>query len=219
MELSSEARVGGAGSKLLALSGSGFVVVVLVAVAVLGGDTPGSEDSAEKIRSFYVSHENRETVGAMVLAASSFLLVCFGVSLALAARRGTAGAWGIWQIVLAGGSLISGALWIVTGLAHFALTDAANSERVGGDALQALNVLDADMWVAFNAGLGVMMLGAAGSLIPSSSAFRMLGWIALVAGIALFIPYADFIALLVTGLWLISASIMLFRRTPGTAPL
>jgi hypothetical protein len=65
--------------------------------------------------------------------------------------------------------------------------------------------------VAFNAGLGVLMLGAGASLLASKTN-RVLGWIALVAGIALFIPFADFVALIVTGLWLIWTSITLFRR-------
>jgi hypothetical protein len=213
-----ETRRGDLRSKLLALSGLGFVVLVLLAFGVLGGDTPGSGESASKIRSFYVSHENRETVAAFVLAASSFLIACFGVTLALAARPVGEPGLGFWQIVLAAGSAIAGALWILTAVVHFALTDAANSARVGGGALQALNVLDADTWVAFNAGLGVMMLGAAGSLVPMTGAFRILGWIALLAGIALFIPFADFVALIVTGLWLITASIVLFRRASATTP-
>ena len=59
-----------------------------------------------------------------------------------------------------------------------------------------------------------MMLGAAGSLIPRGS--RALGWSALVLGIALFIPFADFVALLLTGIWIIVTSILQFR---GSAAL
>jgi hypothetical protein len=36
--------------------------------------------------------------------------------------------------------------------------------------------------------------------------------VALVLGIALFIPFADFIALLASGLWIIVTSAMLFRE-------
>jgi hypothetical protein len=42
----------------------------------------------------------------------------------------------------------------------------------------------------------------------------VLGWIALVAGIALFIPFADFIALIVSGLWIITVSVRQFRAEP-----
>ena len=63
-----------------------------------------------------------------------------------------------------------------------------------------------------------MMLGA-GASRAASKAHPVLGWIALVAGIALFIPFADFVALIVSGLWLIWTSIALYRRGPAFAAL
>jgi hypothetical protein len=46
----------------------------------------------------------------------------------------------------------------------------------------------------------------------------VLGWIALAAGIALFIPFADFAGLIVTGLRIIAMSVLLYRRGAGLAP-
>ncbi|MDX6541903.1 MAG: hypothetical protein QOI71_3513, partial [Gaiellales bacterium] len=46
----------------------------------------------------------------------------------------------------------------------------------------------------------------------------VLGWIALAAGIALFIPFADFVALIVSGLWIIAVSVKQFRAEPGRLP-
>jgi hypothetical protein len=66
-------------------------------------------------------------------------------------------------------------------------------------------------WAAFNAAFGVIMLGAAGSLLADGRGGRWLGWVALLLGIALFIPYADFIALLLTLIWIIVTSVLLFR--------
>ena len=63
--------------------------------------------------------------------------------------------------------------------------------------LQGLIALDSDSWVASNAGFGMMMLGAAGCS-SRLGVNRRLGWMALVLGIAVFIPYADFVALVVT---------------------
>jgi hypothetical protein len=70
-----------------------------------------------------------------------------------------------------------------------------------------------------------MTLAAAGSLLPHAGAYRRLGWAALVLGIALFIPFADFVALLLTGVWIVVTSVRLFRQrseaaytvAPGTA--
>ena len=64
----------------------------------------------------------------------------------------------------------------------------------------------------FNSGFGVMMIGAAGCLLPRTGLDRWLGWAALVLGIALFIPFADFIALLATGLWIVVRSVTLYRE-------
>jgi hypothetical protein len=46
----------------------------------------------------------------------------------------------------------------------------------------------------------------------------VLGWIALAAGIALFIPFADFVALIISGLWIIAVSVKQFRAEPGRVP-
>ena len=57
------------------------------------------------------------------------------------------------------------------------------------------------------------MLGAAGCLIPSRGAHRWLGWAALVLGIALFFPIADFFAALLAAIWIVVASVVLARGT------
>ena len=72
--------------------------------------------------------------------------------------------------------------------------------------------------VAFNAGFGVMMLGAAGCLLTRAGSYRWLGWIAVVLGIALFIPFADFIALILTLIWILVVSVLLFRHATAAQP-
>jgi hypothetical protein len=82
--------------------------------------------------------------------------------------------------------------------AHGVLAVANGADHLTPATLQGVNVIDSESWIVFNSALGVMMLGAAGSLIPGGA--RALGWPALVLGIALFIPLADFVALLLTGI-------------------
>jgi hypothetical protein len=117
----------------------------------------------------------------------------------------------VWDRVLVVGSGIAAALILVTALVHFALADGGDN-RVSPEAIQAVNLIDGNMWVGFNAALGVMMLGAAGCLLPHARTYRWLGWAALVLGVALFIPFADFIALVVTLVWIVVTSVMLFRE-------
>ena len=194
-------------NRWLPLSGLLFVVLVLVAVVGLAGDTPGSDATAAELASFYDEEEVRQAIGAFVWAASIPFLVFFAVCVA----RRFPDVQQVWQQVLVGGSVLTGAIVAILSAAHFAMVDGANNDVSAG--LQALSLIGANGWVAFNAGFGVMMLGAAGCLIPRLRSYRWLGWIALVLGIALFIPFADFIALILTLVWIIVVSVMLFRDT------
>lgn len=213
--MGSSAEPAAGASRWLSLSGAAAAVMVVVSFAALGGDTPGGGDSPAKISAYYGSHEVREWIAAFVLAASGPFFVIFATWLAASLWPAVpAGPRPIWHAVLTVGGGVAAACFMVAALIHIALADLANDNSVSGGALQALAGLDQSSWVAFNAGLGVLMLGAAGSLLVSK-AHAVLGWIALVAGIALFIPFADFFALIVTGLWLMWTSIALYRRGPA----
>jgi hypothetical protein len=60
------------------------------------------------------------------------------------------------------------------------------------------------------------MLGAAGLLL-SAGIMRWLGWIALVLGVAAFIPFADFFALLATLAWIVAVSLLQVRAPRAIA--
>jgi hypothetical protein len=202
-------------TKWLSLTGAAAAVLVVVSFAGLGGDTPGADDTTAKIGSYYESHEVREMIAAFVLAASAPFFVLFGIWLATNLRPAAAGR-SIWQHLLMVGGGVAGAGFITAALIHVALVQTASYDGVAGGALQALAGLDENSWVASNSGLGVMMLGAAGTVL-ASKAHPVLGWIALATGIALFIPFADFFGLIVSGLWLIWTSIAMYRRGPAFA--
>jgi hypothetical protein len=208
MAMSAEPKAGAA--RLVSLSGAGAVVLVVASFAGLGGDTPGTSDSAATIGAYYDAHEVREMLASFVLAASAPLFVIFGATLALSLWQAEARQRPVWQSTLALGGAVAGGGFLIGALLHIALTQTANTSGVSTGALQALAALDEHSWVAFNSGLGVMMLGAAGTLL-ASKAHPVLGWIALAAGVALFVPFADFIGLVVSGLWIITTSVLLFR--------
>jgi hypothetical protein len=197
----------------LPLSGIVFVVLALVAVIALSGDTPESTASGSEVATFYDDEQVRQAIAAFVFVASIPFLVLFASSIAAAVRG--SGAPRVWEHLVVGGSLMTGAIIALLGAIIFAKTDGATN-GAAPEALQALNVVDGNSWVAFNATLGVMMLGAAGCLVARTGGYRRLGWIALVLGIALFIPFADFIALILTLVWILVLSVMLFRDAPGT---
>jgi hypothetical protein len=196
------------------LSGAVAVLVVVLAV-VIGGGTPDPDASAAKVMSFYAAHEGREVASALVLAAAVPFLVMFAAAIATALWPTEAGVRPVWELVLLAGSALAGATILVEADVHFALVDGA--DHLSASSLQVLNLLDGDAWIAWNAGIGVMMLGAAGSLLSRRVASGWLAWTALVLGVLLFVPFADFFALLASALWIVATSVVLFRRVGGPA--
>jgi hypothetical protein len=209
--------------RLLPLSGIVFVALLIIPVIFIGGDTPESDATASEVAAFYGDETVRQGIAAFLLAAGAPFLVFFAS--ALAARFGLDEGHRhrpVWERVVTSGGAITAAAMVVAALIHFALSDGAD-QNVSPVALQALNVLDGNVWLPFNSGLGVMMLGAAGLLLTATVLPRWLGWIALVLGVALFIPFADFIALVLTLAWIIITSVMLYLAAPrdtvsGVAP-
>jgi hypothetical protein len=191
------------------LCGIAFVAVLLVAIIGVGGGTPGTGASAEKLASFYSDNDVRQGIGTFVLAAAAPFVVLFGVGLMTAVGRRDGGEWTAWSWVLLTGTILVAGSVLVTAFVHFALTNGGD-EDISPTALEALNSLDANAWMMFNPAFGVMMLGAAGALL-TTGAHRILGWIALVIGLAAFIPIADFFALLGTLVWIVVTSIVLAR--------
>ena len=204
--------------KRLPLSGIAFVVLALVVTLAIGGGTPGTGDSAAEITTFYDENEVRQFITSFAFAATVPFLILFtaGLVRTIASRTDASAVWG--QVALAGAILV-GAVILMTAAIHFALLDAANQDEVAQEAILALTFVDGSTWVAFNAGFGVMMLGAAGLLL-SAGVMRWLGWIALVVGVAAFIPVADFFALLATLVWIVVVSLLQARapRTTHTVP-
>jgi hypothetical protein len=196
-------------SRWLPLSGVVFVVLMLVVIIGFSGDTPGTDDSAAEIASFYDDESVRQGIAAFLLAATVPFLLLFAASLAGIGRATDLGSREIWRRMLLGGSFILGAVIMVMALIHFALVDGADD--VAPTALQALNLLDGNFWVAANPALGVMMLGAGGWFVGRVGRYNALGWVALVLGIGLFIPFVDFIALLLSLLWIMVTSVLVYR--------
>jgi len=194
--------------KLLPLSGIAAVLLIALAV-VVGGTTPDPGASAANVLSFYEAHHGRQIAATFLLASSVPFLVFFAAALASALWPREPGAHPVWELVLVAGGAVAGGTILLLAAVHFALTDSAG--HLSPSSLQTLNALDADTWIAWNSGIGVMMLGAGGSLLSRAAGSRWLARTALLLGILLFIPFADFVALLASGLWILAASASLFR--------
>ena len=195
--------------KLFQLSGIVFVALVVVAIVGVGGSTPGTGASADELTTFYDENALRQGIGTFVLGASAPFIALFGIGLATALGSRETHGLSSWGYVLVSGTILVAGSVLLAAFVHFALANGGD-EKISPTALEALNSLDANTWMTFNPAFGVMMLGAAAVLL-SGAVLRWLGWIALVLGVAAFVPFADFFALLATLLWIVVTSVLLAR--------
>ncbi len=188
-------------NRLLPLSGTVFVVLVAVAFAALGGNTPGGDASAAKVTSYYTAHNGAETAAVYVLAIAVGFLALFAVA---AWRRATPSPW---RLLFVSGAAIAAAGFLGAATLHFALVEGVH-HHVAPSAAQALNELDAYDYLPFSIGIGIMLVGAAGLGIPQRGVERVLGWSALVLGLGAFTPLG-FFTFLGAGVWFVVASVAL----------
>jgi len=199
------------------LSGIVFVVLLIVGFIPVGGNTPDLEDSASKITSFYADNQGKEIAAAIIVALAALFLAIFAVALRDHLRgRNTEGDF--WPtLALVGGTVAVAGLLVAVGM-HFALVDGGD-KKIDPAAMVALNALDNDDFFAFSIPLGVMLLGAAGATLKGGADLpNWMAWVAIVLLIAYFTP-VGFAAFGLTGIWIIIASILMFRRAgaPATA--
>jgi hypothetical protein len=200
------------------LTGAIFVVLLVIGFIPLGGDTPSTDDSAAKIISFYNDHQTKEILAVIAVALAALFLALFAVAIRDYLRDTGGGEF--WPTVALVGAAISAAGLFVAGGMHFALIDGANlshNRTLSPDAMVALNALDNDNFIAFSVPLGIMMFGAAGAVLKGGAALpKWIAWVAIVLGILFFTPIG-FFAFGLTGIWIIIASVMMYRRAGAVA--
>ena len=197
--------------KLLPLSGIVFVALVVIPIVLSNvKGIPGSTAPAAEVASYYDEHQVMEFITSCAIAAAVPFLVLFAIGVAASGASWDERA-GVWERMLVGGSILLGAALLVIATVNLALVDGGNN-GASPVALEALNLFNGSVWIAFNPGLGVLMLGAAGTFLSRPRTHRWLGWTALPLGVALFVPFVNFVALLLSVLWIVAAGIALSRR-------
>lgn len=196
-----------------ALTGILFIVLVVVAF-IVSGETPSTDDSAQKIVSFYRDNDDEQAVAAVLLALGCVALLFFLGSLrqALGAAAGDDG--GLSTIVVLGGVMLVVGMSLFAGLT-FTLGDAA--EDLPPSAILTLNALNSDLFFPLAIGTAVFNLSLALAILRHGGLPRLLGWLALVVGIAGLTP-GGFFAFLATGIVIIWISINLALRAHDATP-
>jgi hypothetical protein len=198
--------------RIAPLSGLVFVVLIVVTFVVLGGggSTPHNGASGAAIASFYTHHHTTAITATFVLAVAVVPLLAFAATcLPVLQQRSR-----IWATVFLGGAIASATCLLVTAGTHYALAQGAHN-NLDPAALQAINAIDQPAADAF-AALAIMVLGAAGALIPNEQRLlRYLGYVAVVLAIIGLSPAGTTLFPL-TAIWIAILSVTLGVRADPT---
>jgi hypothetical protein len=202
-------------ARLAPLSGIFFVVLLFIGFGPLGGNTPNSDAPGPEINSYYNDHQTREIVAAVLVGIAVVFLALFVIALR-DHLRGADGAGDFWPtLALVGGAVSIAGFFVAIGI-HVALVDGAD-QNISPPALVALNSLDNWDFFGFAIPLALMMFGSAGAILGGAALPRWLGWVSLAIGILYFAGPAGFFAFLLTGIWIIVVSVLIYRSGPATA--
>ncbi len=200
---------------LVPLTGVLFVVLTLASF-IIGGEPPDADDPARKVVEFWSDHEGQAIVGSLLAGLAAVSLIFFAASVRRALRRGEDGTGVLSVAALAGG--IVAATGIATDAAiRFALGDLA--EDIDPIAVQTLNALWADFFFPMVVGFATLILATSLAALRTRVIPVWLAWVGFLICVVFFTP-AGFVAFLVSGLWFVIASVLLWRHEAalGTEP-
>src|ERR687898_1621432 len=191
----------------------GALFVVLVAAGYLvAGDTPSHHALGPEIRDDYAS-ETKHQIAAFLVALGAVPLLFFaGYLRAVLSRLHPSGRLAA-NVALAG-AVVAGTGLAVQSLIHAALAEAAQTPEFSDQALQALNALDAWSFYPFAIGLSTFVLASGVALVRDRRFFApFVAWAAVVLGVLALVPIAGFFAAILSGIWVVIISVMLFVRS------
>ena len=192
--------------RLTPLAGIAFVALMVGVVSFEGEELDSSAAPAEVLAYWSDRADTRLLVASLSAAALLFLLV-FAASLRGALRSR--------EPAEASASVVSfaGAVVAASGLALSAcLTLAASraGDAEAGEAVVTLDHLVQSSWLPITAGFAVMLLAAGIGGLRSATLPKVACWTAMILGVAFLTP-AGIAAFLLTPLWILAVSIVLFR--------
>lgn len=199
-----------------------LAAITFVVGLVMTTNSPDSGDSDAKIISWYADHGHRVTViiGAFILAFCGLFLLWFAAGLRQRLRLAEGQEGRLANVALGGAVLLVGLLWV--GAAALAAIPAGVSLG-GANDLTTADVARFVPSIGFGAILLFGMFGAI-ALIDATSVVifrtgvmpRWLGWLGFVCGVLLLFAVV-FLPVIALPIWLIAASVVLYRQPEGTA--
>ena len=186
-------------------------MVLVVVGFVVAGDTPDHHALGPEIRDAYDNETQHQIAAFLVAVAAVPLLFFAGYWRAVLHRLHPAGRLSA-NVELAGAVVAATGL-SVQALIHAALADAAQTPELSDEALQTLNTLDGWSFYPFAIGLATLLLASGAALVRGRAFFPpFVAWAAVALGPLVLIPVLGFFAAMLSGIWVVALSLMLFAR-------
>jgi hypothetical protein len=206
-----------------ALGGVAYVVLFVIGVILIYGDSPGSDKSPQKIIAYYSDsgHRDKISVGWVLAALGVFCFFWFLSALRQTVRRLEADDGYLTGLATIGGAaygtLTLAALGVEVGIRT--MSDDTFHHTVYPPLIHAADDAAWMMHAAGGAGVGAMIIAASLAGLRAGAVSPWLGWLGVVAGIlSLFLII--FFPWFVVAIWILVVSIGMFMRssrTPGAA--
>ena len=188
-------------------------VVLTVASFLIGGEPPDTDDSVREVVEFYSDNDSRNMIASVVASLGAVSLVFFAASLRRALRQGEDGA-GLLSVVAFGGGVVA-ATGIATDAAiRFALADVADD--IDPVAVQALHAFWSDFFFPMVVGMGLLLLATSLAALRTRVIPVWLAWVGIAIFVVFFTP-AGFVAFLLSALWVLIVSVLLYRQERAVA--
>lgn len=196
------------------LAGLAFVVLAVASFAIEGG-TPSTKDSPNEVVEFYEDNDAQVKVASAVAAVAGVAAVLFAVRMG-GAIRGRSGSGLLATAAVGGGVIAAAGIGVDAGL-RWALADTAG--EITPEATQALfGLWDSFFW-PIHAGVAILALAASLGSLDNKLFPAWLAGLGVLAGVLAFIPVEAvlFTGVLGIALWVVIASVLLFRQPPDEA--
>jgi hypothetical protein len=181
-----------------------------------GHSTPDSDASAQSAVSSFVSNRTHDRLTVFLIAYATVFAMFFAAALRSYLKARSEGD-GLITLGFSGMVIyVVGALTLV-GM-EFAATDVPG--KISPAAVQALNVLQNDVFFALLVGAGIFMFGSGLAIVANAALPKWLGWIALALGVIAVTPLGWLVAIFALPIWALIVGVLMFMRqeTPAAAP-
>jgi hypothetical protein len=202
------------------LAGIAFVILAVASVA-LEGEEPGDGAAAREVLAHWSERADTALLGGFLAIAGVVCVLTFAASLRGALRSGEPSEASSSAVAFAG-AIVAAAGLLVSAMLALATSNAA--EEGLGSAVSALNELASESWLPITGGFAAMLLATGVGGLRSATLPRSLCWAGIAIGVG-FVTPAGIVAFLALPLWIVAASIVLYRaqgpaarRTVATAP-